>query len=347
MRQHQAKSAARGRVRELGRREFLTLGATWAALQGLPGRHARAFADSSLTEASTSRTSREEAIGAIPFAKLNPEARQKIDSVVARPTLYRRMPVKVIESDPELYLFLIRYPEIIVNMWQLMGVTQVTLTRKGPYLLEAEDGAGTVSNVELVYGNRNLHVLYAEGRYEGPLLRRRLDGRCVLLLSSGYASQASRTYVTNRLDVFLKVDNVGADLIAKTLHPLVGKTADSNFLESAGFVGQVSDVAKRNGPGFRQLAERLTNVQEPVRERFLSLTESVYRSARQQGRDAAIGGVEEPSGSPTSSVRSLSDMGTKPRGVMGADLADPDSASTASLDALLHSPRSSGLKLRR
>jgi hypothetical protein len=54
------------------------------------------------------------------------------------------------------------------------------------YLLDASDGAGTFSNVELVYGTRDTHVVYGKGFYEGPLLRRRVNGKCVLLLQSGY-----------------------------------------------------------------------------------------------------------------------------------------------------------------
>ena len=99
----------------------------------------------------------------------DPEDRQQ-------PTIYRRMPIEVVPCDPELYVFLVRYPEIVVNMWQLMGVTKVKITRTGPYAYDTQDGAGTVSQVELVYGTREKHLFLAEGHYEGPLLAAARDG---------------------------------------------------------------------------------------------------------------------------------------------------------------------------
>ena len=38
------------------------------------------------------------------------EAIQKVDAVLANVALFRRMPVRVIPCDPDLYLFLVRHP---------------------------------------------------------------------------------------------------------------------------------------------------------------------------------------------------------------------------------------------
>jgi hypothetical protein len=199
---------------------------------------------------------------------------------VSRPTIYRRLPVEVIPCDPELYLFLVRYPEVVVNMWQLMGVTKVVMKRTNSYCYEARDGAGTVGQVQLVYGTRTQHLFLAEGYYDGPLLPRRVTGRSVLLLSSAYSQDHDqRSHISNRLDVFIQVDNVGVEIVAKTLHPLMGKTADSNFAESTRFVSQVSRVAEKNGPGVQRLVGRLTNIDPSVRNRFSQITASINQRA--------------------------------------------------------------------
>ena len=100
--------------------------------------------------------------------------------------MFRRMPINRVECDPELYRFLIRHPEVVVNIWQLMGITQVDIERKGPFTLTASDGVGTVTETELVYGTHDIHLIYCQGSYEGPLFPRRLTGRCVLLLKSDF-----------------------------------------------------------------------------------------------------------------------------------------------------------------
>ncbi|MCO6453783.1 MAG: hypothetical protein J5I93_00570 [Pirellulaceae bacterium] len=231
-------------------------------------------------QATTSREARDEAIRQIPFDQMDQVAQQKLARVIAKPTMYRRLPVRVIEGDPEMYLFLVRHPEVVVNIWDLMGVTNVKTQRTGPFTLRAQDGAGTTTDVELVYGSNHQHVVYAEGYYEGPLSGKRLTGRCVLLLTSGYQQNERQVaQITNQLDVFLQLDNVGADLLAKTLQPLVGRTADHNFIESAGFVGQLCQAAETNSHGLQRLADKLTSLDPATRTQFSGLATAVGERA--------------------------------------------------------------------
>ncbi len=256
-----------------------------------------------------------EAIDAIPFNQLDEEAHAKLWSVVSRPSLYRQMPPTMISSDPDLYVFLVRHPEIIVNMWDLMGITKVTINRNADYIFDASDGAGTDSRVELIYGDQNLHVMYAEGTYEGPLLKNEIRGRCVLVLRSDYSkSQDNDTLVTSRLDVFLQIDNVGAELIARTLHPLVGSTADQNFVESVKFVGQVTEAAESRPQRLLQLTQRLTKIKDPVRQQFSELTTiASQRAVQRRAGLSANPGVPRPSGrtQSVSRVYSVDDTGVR------------------------------------
>jgi hypothetical protein len=262
-----------------GRRAFLQ----WVAGLFAVGAHAYSprVADANTpSRPNTTRTAREEAQREVPLTNLQEPLRSKIRQIVMQPTVYRWMPIEVVPCDPDLYVFLVRYPEIVVNMWQLMGVTKVTIQRTGPYAYDAKDGAGTVSQVELVYGTREKHLFLAEGYYDGPLLPRRVTGRCAVMLSSAYSlDQAHQDYISNRLDVFLQVDKVGAEIVAKTLHPLMGKTVDSNFSETIRFLSQVSHVAESNGPGVQRLVTRLTNVEPSVRDRFSQITTTLNQRA--------------------------------------------------------------------
>ena len=111
-------------------------------------------------------------------------------------------------------------------------------------------------------GDRGTHVMYAEGQYEGPLLRRLIHGRCVLVMQSEYSHTEDQTvFVTSKLDMFVRFDNAGAELIARTLHPLVGKSADHNFIESTRFVGEVSKAAEKKSAKLQKFTEKLTKVQ--------------------------------------------------------------------------------------
>ncbi len=239
------------------------------------------------TQATSSRAAREQAVRSIPFSEMNAESKQKISSVVNKASIYRRMPLEIMDCDPDMFLFLVRYPEVIVDIWQVMGITKCSTRRTGPYSLSGTDGMGTDCNVELVYGTDDTHVIYAEGTYDGGMFARKMSGRCVLVLKSGYSRDPSgQTYVTNRLDMFLQINNVGLDLLARTLKPLVNRTADYNFQQSARFVSRVSKLSESNGPGVQHLASRLQNIDPAVQARFSELAGVVsHRAATRQTGD--------------------------------------------------------------
>ncbi|MDX1947412.1 MAG: hypothetical protein SFU86_18570 [Pirellulaceae bacterium] len=243
----------------------------------LPGvRHTRAAEG----EADTSARSRQEALASLPLDKLTAETRRKLLAVCESATIYRRLPHTAVDCDPDMHIFLIRNPEVVVGTWQVMGVSNMTAERTGPFSWKGDDGTGTQCDVELVYGTEDTHIMYGDGFYEGALLKRKITGRCVLILHSTYAQgQGRRWQVGNRLDMFLQLDNTGADLIARTLAPWVGKVTDINFAESCKFAARMSQTAETNGPGMQRLADKLKSVQPEVREEFARVSAGVQQRA--------------------------------------------------------------------
>jgi hypothetical protein len=231
---------------------------------------------------SSTRSNRDQATKLIPYSQLNVPTREKISEVVESASLYRRLPINSITADPDYFRFLVRYPEVVVNIWQLMGITQMTTARTGPFTLDTDDGAGTQSTLDLIYGNENLHVFYGQGAYEGPVFKRKINGRCVLILRTDYRQdQQGQSHVVNQMDVFLKLDNVGANLVAKTIQPIVGSTADQNFLDSLKFLQRLNETTVQNGPGVQHMANRL-QLDDDVRQKFIEAAGLVYERAENQ-----------------------------------------------------------------
>ena len=235
-----------------------------------------------LSNATTGRAAREDALRSIPFRSMTAEAQEKIAAVVRRPTMFRRMPVNQIECDEKLHQFLVRNPDVVVNIWQLMGITQVEVERTGPYTLNASDGVGTTTNIELIYGTSNFHLLYCEGSYSGPLTAGALKGRCVLLLKTRTLRRNGKPIVIDQLDVFVQVDNAGLDMLTRTLHPLLGRSADMNFIESTRFVERISHTAAANGTGMQLLAARLDNVSPEVQKEFAAISAEIHAKMKSQ-----------------------------------------------------------------
>jgi hypothetical protein len=163
---------------------------------------------------------------------------------------------------------LARNPEVLVSIWDTMGITRVKLDRTAQYQHSGNDGAGTTCKLDLIYGNDTTHVYFVEGDYDGQMWPKKLTGRSVIILHQVPATEVNGLRrITVWMDVFLKVDNIGADLVVRTLSPLVNKSADSNFVESVAFVEQISQAAAVNSTGLQNLISKL-NVSQPIKEQF-------------------------------------------------------------------------------
>jgi hypothetical protein len=228
---------------------------------------------SSSMEATTSDAARHDAIASIPMERLAPEDRAKISSVLTSVSVFRRMPTKVVDCDPDMYLFLVRHPDVVVNIWEVLKLSRLQLHQTEENRFQVAEQSGTAANFRFMYESHDTHVIYGEGTYEGPLLPRPVKGRGVLVLKTGYVRETNgRYYITSRLDCFLAIEPAGAELLTKTVSPLLGKTADNNFTQSVAFVGSLAHTAEVNQRGVRRLATQLTRVSPEVRDRFAELT---------------------------------------------------------------------------
>lgn len=279
-------------------RVSLLLGLLIAAC-GIGGNSAGAL-EPWLKDPASSSATQSDAVQRIPFHRITGPAQENIRGVVERPSFFRRLPTQTIECDPELFILLVRYPEIIVNIWDLMDITKVEVKRIAPYVFTGQDGAGTTCRCELLYGTSDVHVYYGTGTYSGSMAARAVDGRCVCVLhSSAAVNRAGRPTVTVGMDVFMKLDNFGADLLTRTLGPLVGKTADYNFVESAKFVAQLNELCVENPEAVQQLAMRLDRVDPAVRAKFAQVTGEIAEESS-QAADAHALAQQLPIASPAS-----------------------------------------------
>jgi hypothetical protein len=243
--------------------------------------------------ASNSRMTREDASRSIPFAQLEPTLAPRVQRVVKSPSIFRRLPVQVIHCDPRMYHFLLNNPEVIVNIWQVMGITKVQMTRTGPISYEANDGAGASGTVHVAYSDRDTQVIYCEGVYDGPMFPKPMRAQCALLIKATYTQQPTGGYlVTTRCDAFIHLDNVGLELLAKTFQPMVNKSADINFIETASFVSMVSRTSEQKPQGMQKFANKLQNVSPEVRTQFVEVAQQVAHRKHQRQAMASAEGNE-------------------------------------------------------
>lgn len=208
---------------------------------------------------------------------MSPANRNVAQSIINDASIYRRLPTRVIDCDPDIFTFLLQHPEVVIDVWHVMGVSQVSLTKSPDGIYRGTDGAGTSGTVRYLFCNwgpnaQNVAVVYADGAYSGKPFVTPLKAQSVMLIrSSGIQETNGRRYVTVKIDSFVRVEQLGVEIVAKTVQPWINKTADLNTIETLTFVSNFSRTAERNPQGMQRLATRLSAVDEPTRTQLVNL----------------------------------------------------------------------------
>ncbi|MGO8751120.1 MAG: hypothetical protein ACLQNE_34680 [Thermoguttaceae bacterium] len=241
---------------------------------------AQLFGQPDPNKATTSRAARENAIQSIPIEKLTPEGQAKANWVLSHTSIFRRMPIRVIQCDPDLYLFLIRHPDVVVNIWEYLGISHITMRQTGPDSYRVNDDIGTNGGLEFLYRGQDTHVFYVDGTYEGSLLTHEIRGRGLLVLKSGFVQEANgRTYIASRLDAFMNIEPGTVEFLTKTFQPAVGRVADGNFTQAAGFIACLQKTAEVNNPGMQRMAAKLVKVSPETRQELGLISDRVAQQA--------------------------------------------------------------------
>ncbi|MBA4019297.1 MAG: hypothetical protein C0483_19195 [Pirellula sp.] len=256
-------------------RAFFALSLAFAA--ALPARAAEQV-PGGLNAHGGSRELQADALRSLPLNKLTAQGRALATTIVNDTTIFRRLPQQVIEADAELYVFLLEHPELVINMWEVMGVTKVTIKKIGPTSYHIDDGQGTSGDIHFLYRSQSHHVVFCEGVYTGTLMPRPIKGRCILSLRSAHVRDADdRSYLQCRLDSFVKLDSFGVEVFAKTFQSMIGSIADHNFRETTGFVSSVSAAAEAAPENLHRIASKCRNVTPETKQEFASISNRIYR----------------------------------------------------------------------
>ncbi len=228
-------------------------------------------------QASTSDAARREAAQAILLKKIHKKYRRSVQKVLTDSSLFRRMPTQMVDCDPQMFTFLMKNPEMLVEMWQHMGISRVTLKRTGASTFSLADGAGTTGKLIIVEQQcdgdaQNRIVMYSEGAYDGKPFKRPVRAQCVLLLRSGSMKETNgRDYVACQLDSFVRIERQSVEFFAKALHPWVGKTADSNFADTISFISNLSQAAEQRPASIERLVNRLPRVTQQRQQQLVRI----------------------------------------------------------------------------
>jgi hypothetical protein len=238
------------------------------------------------------RDARRRALAAVPLDRLPEADRRAVEKCLRSHTIHRRLPVETVTCDAELVDFVLTRPEVLVDVWRVLGISRLSLDPTGPRQWRLADGYGTVGTVRLLHHERwaagGVLVFHGRGGYTGPLSPRDLTGSCLVIVrhAPAPADADGRPRQAVQIDAFLDVDGLGLELVTRALQPLIIHSAAANLHEIALFVSQFAAAAERNPAAVARLAGRMSRTAPEDRRALVELAAgNVADSASDEAED--------------------------------------------------------------
>lgn len=200
----------------------------------------------------------------------------RLQSVLNNVTVFRRLPAYQVETDKSMVMFMANHPDAVVNIWEKMGISQISVRERGDGLYEVSDIAGTSGWMKRLWAGDNGILYYLEGHYQGSLLKNDVRGKVLVLARFSSARNAEGTeVVTCYVDTFLSLEQKSADLGVRLLFPMLGKVADNNLEQTLAFVRWYSDGCKTSPVMLTSYAMELKNIRLETRQGLARQTQLI------------------------------------------------------------------------
>ncbi|MBR0238350.1 MAG: hypothetical protein IJQ39_09695 [Thermoguttaceae bacterium] len=198
----------------------------------------------------------------------------RLQSVLRNVTVFRRLPVYQVESDKSMVMFMVNHPDAVVNIWEKLGISQISVRERGDGLYEVSDVAGTTGWMKRLWVGENGILYYLEGSYHGSLLKNDVRGKVLVLARfSTTRNSAGTEAVTCYVDTFLSLEQKSVDLGVRLLFPMLGKVADNNLEQTLAFVRWYSDGCKSSPVTLSSFAMELKNISMDTRQELARQTQ--------------------------------------------------------------------------
>ncbi|MES2790995.1 MAG: hypothetical protein V4719_15390 [Planctomycetota bacterium] len=223
------------------------------------------------------------AMSELPLDKLTPKNLARVQSVLDEVGYFRRLPTTVFAADPDVYQFFIRYPDVAVSIWRVMGISEMKMWQTGPNEYEGDSGDGSTGVIDVVYRSAEENMLICEGQYQSPILKKPIKARSLVLLKTSFIKETDGSiYVTHRADMYVAFPSQTVETVAKVLSPVTGSMADRTFTEMSLFLRMMSLAMTRRPSWVDQIAGQLDGVPDVRKQQLREVTVHVHNSERKR-----------------------------------------------------------------
>lgn len=119
----------------------------------------------------------------VPLESIDPAVRDKVASVMDKPTLASRSQPETFNTEHAMYRFLLEHPDQGVKLWRQLGAKVSNIDERPGKTYLWHDGQGSEVTWQIVYRAPGVHVWYAEGKVKPALLLPLQPFRAVAVLA--------------------------------------------------------------------------------------------------------------------------------------------------------------------
>jgi len=231
----------------------------------------------------SARTLRNAAQKGLPLEKLSAEKRQQVEALLQSTSLFRQLPVYSFECNPGLYRFFLTNPDVVVSIWQALGISEFEMwpTAKDTYRADAGDGSFGI--VEELYRSDLESLVLCNGVYKSPLLVRPIRAKALMHLEARLLPQADgTTNVEHRIHLFVTFPSQTVETAAKIISPVSNLIVDRNFREVSLFIHMMSMALERQPGWVERLVGKMEDVTDTQKKQFLQLAARAFVDAKRR-----------------------------------------------------------------
>jgi hypothetical protein len=228
----------------------------------------------------------------LPLAQLADADRQRVNSIVRSPSLYRRLPTVTCRTDARVYSFFVENPDVAVSIWRVMGISDMQMRQISANEYETDLKDGTFGALTVLHRSPTCHLVMCTGDFKSPLLAKPIRSTGLMCLQSQtWQAEDGTSYVTHAGDVYVMLQSEAVEAIAKLISPMSFKMADKNFEEVTLFIRMMDEAMSREPGWIERTASRMDGVIPGRDKELLDVAAKVYVDARRRELQQTGGAV--------------------------------------------------------
>lgn len=175
-------------------------------------------ADSSLKTTNHKRQMPLAPLAEIPYEKINPETRLRIQGILDRPTIRSVGQSEAFNCKPEQYSWLLDNPQLCVRLWRALGAKVTDIECQGMGHFSYHDDQGSHVTWETVLSTNEYRIWLAEGKLKAGFLIPAVNLRAVLAVRFSEGSDIEGNLaIRHQIELAVQTDSHAVTLVTRLM----------------------------------------------------------------------------------------------------------------------------------